>query len=476
VEGKKMRRCEFLRYLGLGAASIALSSCGSKQSDIEDDSTGRPPNILIILSDDLGYAELSLQGAKDLKTPHIDSLAREGIHFTNAYASGPICAPTRAGLLTGRYQNRFGYQTYTGSVKRQIKEDLGVPTSEVFFSEILQKSGYKTGMIGKWHLGHNEKYRPNNRGFDEFFGFLPGGHDYFKWNSDYHASAIGPIYRNDEPQDQPPEGEEYLTDVFSDEAVSFIERNHTKPFLLYLAYNAVHTPLQAPEKYTKDLPESLDEDRKKMIGMTQAMDAGIGRVLESLRKKGIEKDTLVIFFNDNGGLVGTGGVSNAPLSGRKGQLKEGGIRVPFIIRWPGKIKMDQIYDNPIISLDIFPTVLAAAGQEPPFDREIDGVNLLPYLKDGKKTSPHDYLFFRHLGDYAVRKGKYKLYISRREGVSHLYDLENDVSEKNDLSNELPGVVEDLKTALENWEKKMTPSQTQGRILKSRLLYQSNENK
>lgn len=465
-----MKRSDFLRFVGFSAASMAMSGCRLSKLNIGKVRGSRLPNIIIILSDDLGYAELSCQGAKDLRTPNIDSLARDGIRCTDAYASGPVCAPTRAGLMTGRYQNRFGYQTFTGSVQRQIKEDIGVPTSEIFFSQIIQKTGYKTAMIGKWHLGHNEKYRPNKRGFDEFFGFLPGGHDYFKWNSDYHSTAIGPIYRNAEPQNQPPRGEEYLTDVFSDEAVSFIERNHSRPFLLYLAYNAVHVPLQVPEKYTRDLPDDLSEDRKKKIGMTQAMDAGIGKVLAALHRNGLEKDTLVIFFNDNGG------ANNAPLSGHKGELKEGGIRVPFLVRWPDKINAGLIYDKPIISLDIFPTIVAAAGQKLPKNREIDGVNLLPYLKDGKKASPHEYLFFRHLRDYAVRRGRFKLYINGEDRKLRLYDLENDIAENNDLSDELPAVVKELKKALVKWESEMTPPQTERRILKSRLMYRANEKK
>jgi len=461
-----MKRSDFLRLLGFSTALMAISRRGLSKFNIGDDRVNRLPNIVIILSDDLGYEELSCQGAEDLKTPHIDSIARDGIRCTNAYSSGPVCAPTRAGLLTGRYQNRFGYETFTGSVQRQIEHDIGVPLDEIFFSQILQKAGYKTAIIGKWHLGHNEKYRPNRRGFDEFFGFLPGGHDYFKWNSDYHSTATGPIYRNAEPQKQPPKGKEYLTDVFSDEAVSFIERNRQRPFLLYIAYNAVHVPLQVPEKYTRDLPDDLCEDRRKVIGMTQAMDSGIGRVLDALRRNSIEKNTLVIFFNDNGG------ARNAPLSGSKGELKEGGIRVPFMVRWTGKMKPGQIYDKPIISLDIFPTIVAAAEQKLPEDRKIDGVNLLPYFIDGKKASPHEYLFFRHLRDYAVRRGRFKLSISGETGELRLYDLEKDIAEENDLSGDMPKVVKELQRALRKWESEMTPPQTERRILKSRLLHRA----
>ncbi|MHC4123051.1 MAG: sulfatase-like hydrolase/transferase, partial [Planctomycetota bacterium] len=198
-----MKRRDFLKFLGLSAASVSIGGCDFGGPGLAK--SKKMPNIVIILSDDLGYAELSCQGATQLSTPNIDSLARDGIRCTNAYTSGPICAPTRAGLMTGRYQNRFGYETFTHPAKRQREDDIGVPTDEIFFSQIFQKAGYKTGIIGKWHLGYNEKYRPNNRGFDEFFGFLAGGHDYYLWNSGYH----GPIYRNSEKQKQPPKGREY---------------------------------------------------------------------------------------------------------------------------------------------------------------------------------------------------------------------------------------------------------------------------
>ncbi|MHC4123989.1 MAG: sulfatase-like hydrolase/transferase, partial [Planctomycetota bacterium] len=263
-----------------------------------------------------------------------------------------------------------------------------------------------------------------------------------------------------------------LTDVFSNEAVSFIERHSKERFLLYLSYNAVHTPLQVPEKYLDGVPKNLNEKRRKMIGMNKAMDVGIGKVLQALRENGLEENTLVIFFNDNGGAVWVGGTSNAPLSGGKGGLKEGGVRVPFILRWPGKFAANKIYDKPIISLDIFPTIVATAQQQLPEDRKIDGVNLLPYLTGSKKDSPHKYLFFRHTQDYAVRKGRFKLHIDRKDKKPKLYDLQKDIAEKNDLSDKLPEVVEEFKEALKQWESQMTPPQAEKRILKSRLMYRT----
>jgi len=418
------------------------------------------------LTDDVGYAGLGCQGGQDMSTPNIDSLARDGTRCTNAYASGPVCAPTRAGLMTGRYQNRFGYETHTGSPRQQVKDDIGVPTAEIFLPEILQKGRYKTAIIGKWHLGLNEKYRPNGRGFDEFFGFLAGDHDYYDWGS----QSSNPIYRNSEIQQQPPSDREYLTDVFSDEAVSFIQRNKTGPFMLYLAYNAVHSPLQVPEKYTRHLPRTMPRKKRKIVGMTEALDSGIGRVLEALRKNHLEEDTLVVFFNDNGGNPGIGKKSNAPLSGGKGQLKEGGIRVPFIFRWPARIPAGKTYSQPIISLDVYATAVAAAGQRLPKDRQIDGVDLLPYLEGKRSDSPHEYLFFRHVKSYAARKGPYKLCLDKELDQSKLYNLETDIAEENNLSDKMPETVEELKRALENWESQMAPPQSEGHILNSRLTY------
>ena len=457
-----MRRRGFLELAGLGAISALTPGFSSLKLNSGNPKKAPLPNIVIILTDDLGYAGIGCQGGRGISTPNIDSLARDGIRCTNGYASAPVCAPTRAGLMTGRYQNRFGYETHTGSTGRQVKEDIGVPTHEIFLPEILQKGGYKTAVIGKWHLGINEKYRPNRRGFDEFFGFLAGDHDYYDWGS----QSANPIYRNSEIQEQPPSGPEYLTEVFSEEAVSFIERNKTRPFLLYLAYNAVHTPLEVPEKYTRLLPRTMKRKQRKIVGMTEALDAGVGQVLGALRNNHLEENTLVVFFNDNGGNPGVGEGINAPLSGGKGQLKEGGIRVPFLWRWPSRIPAGKIYSQPIISLDVYATALAAAGQPPPRDRVIDGVNLLPHLS-GQPGSPHEFLFFRHVKSYAVRKGPYKLSIDKGLGQLALYDLERDVAEKNDLSGKMPETVEGLKKALENWESRMVPPPSEGLILSPR---------
>jgi arylsulfatase A-like enzyme len=446
-----------LKLTGLGAVSALTPGFRLGKPDPGTPSKTPRPNIIIILSDDLGYAGLGCQGGRGISTPNIDSLAQDGTRCTNAYASAPVCAPTRAGLMTGRYQNRFDYETHTGSTGRQVKEDIGVPTAEIFFPEILQKGGYRTAIIGKWHLGINEKYRPHSRGFDEFFGFLAGDHDYYDWG----PRSANPIYRNTKIQEQPPRGREYLSEVFSEEAVSFIERNKARPFLLYLAYNAVHTPLEVPDKYTRHLPRTMKRKQRKVVGMTEAMDAGVGKVLGALRDNHLQENTLVVFFSDNGGNPRIGEGINAPLSGGKGQLKEGGIRVPFILRWPARVPAGKIYSQPIISLDLFATALGAAGQQPPGDREIDGVNLLPYLAGARPGPPHEFLFFRYLKSYAARKGPYKLAIDKGLGRLALYDLEADIAEKRDLSDKMPETAQNLKRALENWESRMARPQAKG---------------
>jgi len=429
-------------------SAVALTMPRMLQAEDEDN---KKPNIVIIVADDLGYADLGCQGGREMSTPHIDSLATDGMKFTDAYVSGPVCAPTRAGLMTGRYQARFGYENLTGPVEVQIKTDLGVCTNEILLSQPMKAAGYRTAVIGKWHLGYNPKYRPNKRGFDYFFGFLPGGHDYFKWTTPPKGTRGGCIYQNEDQV----EGEGYLTEKFTEEATEFIKRNRRQPFFLYLAYFNVHGPLAVPEKYCKGLPTSMPKDRRTMVGMIHALDTGVGQVLDALRETGLERNTLVIFLGDNGG-EGRSCFDKGPLSGSKGTLWEGGIRVPFILRWPGRIPAGKIYSKPIIALDIFPTIVAAAGGQLPKDREIDGVNLLPYLTGAKVDSPHESLFWRYSprgGSFAIRKGNMKLLIHRGQPAM-LFDLAMDIGEKHDLSKEKPQVAECLKKELMAWNAKM----------------------
>ncbi|HYT95098.1 MAG TPA: sulfatase, partial [Gemmataceae bacterium] len=396
------------------------------------------PNIIILLADDLGYADAGFQGCKDIPTPHIDSLARNGVRFTSGYVSGPYCSPTRAGLMTGRYQNRFGHEFNPGAGVKQ-----GMPVSEVTMADRLRALGYVTGLVGKWHLGGAPKMHPTARGFQEFFGFLGGAHSYFP------AIKGKAIQRGTSPVEE----KEYLTDAFAREAVGFIDKHAKEPFFLYLAFNAVHTPMEASAKYLERFPKIADKQRRTYAAMLSAMDDAIGRVLAKLREHGLEDDTLIFFFSDNGGptMIGTtiNGSRNFPLRGSKRQLLEGGVRVPFVLQWKGRLPGGKQYDHPIIALDILPTALAAAGAEVPAGAKLDGVNLLPYLEGKVQGAPHDTLYWRFGEQLAVRRGDWKLVRYDNTGL-HLYNLKADIGEANNLAAKHPEKVKELKTAWDRW--------------------------
>jgi len=422
------------------------------------------PNIVIILADDLGYADVGFQGCKDIPTPHLDALAKRGVRCSSGYVSHPFCSPTRAGLMTGRYQQRFGHENNPAWLPEDTK--VGLPLSETFLVKQLQQDGYVTGAIGKWHLGAAPCFHPNERGFTEYFGFLGGGHLYLpdlKGIVEYTA----PILCNKEPA----EFNDYMTDLLSREAVAFINRHKAKPFFLYVAYNAVHTPLQAPEKYLNRFPHIADTRRRAYAAMNSAMDDGVGTVMAALRKHGIEKNTVVFFLSDNGGpSPDRSPTDNTPLRGHKGDVFEGGVRVPFVVCWPGRLPAGAVYEPPVISLDILPTALAlcGAGLQPaqssangqvanlPHNR-LDGVNLIPFLSGENKTAPHERLFWRTGGgaQWAVREGRYKL-VKTGQNAPLLFDLHTDISESRDLAGTKPEHVARLTKAFEAWNAELIP--------------------
>ncbi len=398
------------------------------------DAQARRPNIVVIVVDDMGYADIGINGSKDIPTPNIDSLAAVGISFSNAYVSGPYCSPTRAGLMTGRYQQRFGHEFNFGT-----GPGTGLPTSEVTIADRLKAVGYRTAAIGKWHLGADARFHPMSRGFDEFFGFLGGEHSYL---------------------DPEPTGRNPLLDG------RFIRRNKSQRFFLYLAYNAVHVPMEATDKYLARFSGIADQQRRTYAAMLSAMDDGIGKTLAALRDANLEGNTLIIFFNDNGGptMVGTtiNGSSNVPLRGSKRQTFEGGIRVPFIIRWKGHLAEGKIDSRPIIQLDVLPTALAAAGVNAQPEWKLDGVNLLPYLTDAVKSLPHEALYWRLGGTMAIRKGEWKL-VKTAEGPlprdpevlrdlsdAGLYNLAEDIGEKNNLAAKYPAKFRELANDWQRW--------------------------
>ena len=431
-------------------AAFALSSLASAEN-------ARRPNVIVILADDLGFADVGFNGCKDIPTPHIDSLAAHGVRCVNGYVSHPFCSPTRAGLLTGRYQHRFGHENNPAWLPDD--PDIGLPLDQITLPQILQKAGYVTGAIGKWHLGAEPRFHPNARGFTEYFGFLGGGHIYIpgmKGGVEYTV----PVLRNREPVDE----KEYMTDALSREAAAFVAKHgkaqraseSAEPFFLYLAYNAVHTPLQATEKYLARFPNITDERRRTYAAMTSAMDDGIGQVLAAVRDAGIEKDTMIWFFSDNGGPPpAVAPTDNTPLRGFKGQVYEGGIHVPFVVQWRGHIPEGTTFAEPVISLDVFATTAALAGAQTPPDRKMDSVNILPHLRGEAKTPPHDWLHWRTGGGttWASREGNYKL-VKPATGELELFDVKADISEKHNLAAEKPELVEKLTKGHEAWNSEM----------------------
>ena len=431
-------------FLVTAALLIGVAQAANAQSK------ARPtrPNILIILADDLGFADVGFHGCKDIPTPNLDRLARSGVTCTNGYVSGPYCSPTRAGLLTGRYQTRFGHEFNPGNGANQ-----GLPLDEMTMANYLGTSGYATGLVGKWHLGETPRMRPLQRGFGEYFGFLAGQHPYLPGRG-------MPIFRGNEHVAE----KEYLTDAFGREAVDFIGRHKQKPFFLYLAFNAVHTPMQATEARLEKFASIANEQRRTYAAMTLGMDEAIGKVLDKLHDEHLDENTLIFFFSDNGGptMQGTtiNGSRNTPLRGSKRTTLEGGIHVPFVVSWPGKLPAGTKFDAPVIQLDVLATVLAEVPVIQEREIPLDGVNLLPYLTGRRQGSPHDALYWR-LGDQmAIRQGDWKLvrYDPMADGqknagkatAAKLYNLKEDIGESHDLVEKQPEKVKSLQAAWDRW--------------------------
>jgi arylsulfatase A-like enzyme len=417
----------------------------------------RPPNIVLLVADDMGYADIGVHGSKDIPTPNIDALARAGVRFTDAYVTGPYCSPTRAGLLTGRYPQRFGHEFNLG-----VSGQFGLPLSETTLADRLRAAGYRTAVFGKWHLGGGEKFHPMSRGFDEFFGFLGGEHSYL----DTAADGVDPILDGRKPAT----AMTYLTDTLADRAVDFIRREKERPFLLYLAFNAVHTPMHATDKYLARFKDTADPQRRAYAAMLSAMDDAIGRTIATIRDEKLEENTLVIFFSDNGGptMLGTtiNGSSNGPLRGSKRQTWEGGIRVPFIIRWKGRVPEGKIDPRPIIQLDVLPTALAAASIPLGNESKIDGVNLLPFITGRNQGMPHEALYWRLGGMMAIRKGDWKL-VKTQEGplppdpstlsdlsAAELYNLATDIRETRNLAHIDPLKARELADQWHRWNREL----------------------
>lgn len=406
------------------------------------------PNVLLIVSDDQGYADTGFQGCKDIPTPQLNRLAHEGLRCTSGYVTHPFCSPTRAALMTGRYQHRFGHENNPFFDSADHRE--GLPTSETLLPAHLRSAGYVTGWIGKWHLGAAPEFSPLKRGFMETFGFIGGGHRYLNWKVNPAVEYQVPILRNGEPV----EVSNHLTLAFGAEAAAFIRRHKAAPWFLYLAVNAPHTPNEPTPERLARFASIEDPKRRTYAAQVSLMDDAIGETLAALRDTGQQNRTLVFFFSDNGGPVGVNGSRNLPLRGGKGSVYEGGMHVPFVVSWPGTLPAGKDYDQPVSSVDVFATALAVAGVAMPTDKKYDSVNLLPFLRGEKPGAPHDRLFWRtSTGLWATRQGTAKLV--RQTGQSdELYDLATDLGETNDLAETKLDVATQLGASVDAWNKEL----------------------
>jgi arylsulfatase A-like enzyme len=428
---------------------------------------GAKPNVLLIVADDLGYGDIGVHGGKEVPTPNIDKLAASGVRCNSGYVAAPYCSPSRAAMLTGRAPTRFGHEfnPHVGD-----EDMLGLPLEERTVADDLRGAGYATGLIGKWHQGFSPAHHPQARGFDDYFGFLVGGHNYLlRKDAEAHfgsGHSHDMIYRGTQLQKL----DGYTTDLFTDEALSFIDRHSQGPWFLYLSYNAVHTPLEVLSKYESRVPDSIaDKDRRGYLSLLIGLDDSIGRLMEHLRAVGQDKETLVFFLSDNGGagrkpwLAYNTGV-NKPLRGDKGQTLEGGIRVPYFVSWPGHLPAGAVYDSPVSGLDILPTATAVAGVK---DREnVEGVNLIPYLSGEKKESPHTSLAWRFGPQKALRAGNWKIvdsrdFDSKSQSGWQLFDVVSDIGEMEDLSAKFPEKKTELIAAWEKWDSLNIPPRWHG---------------
>ncbi len=458
----------------LGLLLCTLAGCATHRTNL---SVATPPgevahpNVILILADDMGYGDLSIQGNTLVSTPHIDSIAERGIRFTDGYVTAPVCSPSRAGLLSGRYPQRFGHEFNPGGRPRPsnpVYERLGLPTNQVLLPQLMKDLGYSTGLVGKWHLGYAPQFLPQSRGFDEYFGFLTGARNYIRPEGagDAEEELVGedtpparaggglgsPIFRGTEPVVE----DEYLTDAFGREAVDFIQRHREKPFFLYVAFNAVHAPLQATQPYLDRVANIEDRRKRTYAAMTIALDDAVGRILKTLDETQLSNRTLVIFLSDNGGVYRPDQpifADNGPLRAGKLFVHEGGTRVPFLMQWPGHIDAGTVYRHPVSAMDVLPTVLGIAGGTPPPDRPMDGVNLLPYVTRQKRGTPHAFLAWRLGENRALRKGDWK-FLQYGNNAPKLFNLADDIGEAKDLSRERPKKLKKLMQLYAQWESEM----------------------
>lgn len=427
--------------------------------------TNSKPNFILIVADDLGFADLSLNGSKQIATPNIDRLAEEGVNFSQGYVSAPVCSPSRAGLLTGRYGVSFGHDNNIGGNQPGFDPQfLGLPLTETTIATRLHKLGYVSGIIGKWHLGYEPQFHPLKRGFDEFWGYTGGGHDYFVAlpNGKGYKAPIECNYKT-------PQAITYITDDKGDECVDFIKRHKTEPFFLYAAFNAPHAPMEATEADLELFKNIKNEKRRKYCAMVHRLDINVGRILKTVENEGLAKNTLIVFISDNGGPVDSNASINAPFNGQKGILLEGGIHVPFIMKWTGKLPAAKTYNNPVISLDFAATFFELAGGKRTDGVKLDGVNLIPYILGDNADQPHETFNWRFTISAAIREGDWKL-IRLPDRFPMLYNLANDISELNDVSMQNLDRTKTMLKTLGDWDVHLPhPVFLEGYVWKARQL-------
>jgi arylsulfatase A-like enzyme len=407
------------------------------------------PNVVLIMMDDVGYGDYGSYGGRDIRTPNIDRLAKDGVRFTDFYAA-PNCSPTRAALISGRYQQRSNIEAPLGNASTAAR-DLGLRPTGRSLPQLLKNSGYTTGLIGKWHLGYKTEYQPNAHGFDYFFGFLSGYIDYYQHTG---GDGLHDLFENGSPVHV----DGYSTDLITERSIRFIEQHASGPFFLDVSYNAAHWPFQVPDKPSvaarnAAFVQPTDGDantRREYAAIVERADAGVGRIMDTLQRLGLARNTLVIFTNDNGGEWLS---RNAPLFHRKSTVWEGGVRVPLLMRWPGRLPAGRVEPQVGIVMDLTATILAATGSPVPPDARLDGINLLPIV-ERRAPRVERTLFFRLLGaartQRAVRQGDWKLLVE--PGHTMLFNLRDDIGERHDLARDHLDIVQRLRPLIAAWEK------------------------
>ena len=438
----------YTRVIWYALGGMLLLSAGNTPNTRIKGNNYLRPNIIIILVDDAGYADFGFMGSRDLQTPNIDKLAKTAVRFTDAHVSASVCSPSRAGLLTGKYQQRFGYECNEG------EGYTGLGVEQILLPKLLQEQGYSTAAFGKWHLGFEYGQQPLQKGFSYHYGFLSGSRSYFyRPGKDDSSLAKSAVMENG----QQVKFEGYLTDVLGDKAADYIRLNKHRPFFMYWAPNAVHTPMEAG---TADMERFSGHPRQKLAAMTFALDRAVGKIIAELKEQGLFENTMIVFLSDNGGAENNQS-SNYPWKGFKGNKFEGGHRVPFFISWPKRTGSVRMLNGLSSSLDLFPTALEAAGIRLSSSPQLDGVSLLPFLTRAKRGDPHQQLVWRKGDAAAIRYGPYKLIRVVGAG-ERLYDLSNDHGETKDLQFARPAIFSMLMKKLKAWEKgKMNPLWTEG---------------